>query len=166
MNPNREKEKVMEEKSSVDLGNQESGFKPNEYEIEVLSRHYWREVAEIALFMEQTGQSEMKAYNFALRRLHEVSAWLAPERAEEILNEERAKWDKHLAKLEEARQNLPRCGRCGADRRDEFPYHLHPDGHCYECAKACPVCSRIKVFAWDGAGKVVALSWKAEEGEE
>ena len=111
-------------------------FKPTQYELEVLARHYLEEARMIEFdgrFLGMSGSYEIRMQPFAYRRLATIKSILGEERLQEAISRAEEKWDKRFTEAEEIEKNLEPCKSCGA-KRDYHDYAFPTtDGYCGAC---------------------------------
>ena len=114
-------------------------FKPTQYELEVLARHYVDEAGQIEFWSRFLGCGDshgIRMRPFACRRLATIKAALGEKRFEKAIARTEEKWDKRFAEAEEIEKNLEPCKSCGA-KRDYYDYAFpSPDGYCGACDSA------------------------------
>ncbi len=114
-------------------------FKPTQYELEVLARHYLDEAREIEFWSRFLGCGDsygIRMRPFAYRRLATIKAVLGEKRFQEAIARTEEKWDKGFAEAEEIEKNLEPCKSCGA-KRDYYDYAFPTtDGYCGACNPA------------------------------
>ena len=114
-------------------------FKPTQYELGVLARHYLDEAREIEFWDKFLGYGDsygIRMRPFAYRRLATIKAVLGEKRFQEAIARTEEKWDKGFAEAEEIEKNLEPCKSCGA-KRDYYDYAFpSPDGYCGACDSA------------------------------
>ncbi len=114
-------------------------FKPTQYELEVLARHYLEEARNIEFkgqFLGYSGSHEIRMRPFAYRRLATIEGVLGKHKFDKAIAQTEEEHNRGFAKAAEIEKNLEPCKGCGA-KRDYCDYAFSStDDYCGACDQA------------------------------
>jgi hypothetical protein len=94
-------------------------FRPTEYELVVLAKHYLDESMDVDFFYrcyQTTGSSEWRIQAFASRRLDAVEQALGEAKFNAAIAKRLADWKQKFADADKEEESLPPCTKCRAKR--------------------------------------------------
>jgi hypothetical protein len=108
------------------------GFRPTEYELVVLAKHYLDEIMNIDFFYrwhQTTGSSEWRTQAFASRRLDAIEQALGEAKFNAVIAKRLAGWRQKFADADKEEESLDPCTSCGTKRvlSDLWRARTHPD---------------------------------------
>jgi len=114
-------------------------FKPTQYELEVLARHYLEEARNIEFkgqFLGYSGSHEIRMRPFAYRRLATIEGVLGKHKFDKAIARTEEEQNRSFAKAAEIEKNLEPCKGCGAKRHYWDYAFSSTDGYCGACDQA------------------------------
>jgi len=112
-------------------------FKPTQYELEVLARHYLENARDIEFygrFLGASGSYEIRMHPFAYRRLATIKSVLGEKRLQEAIARTEEKWDEIFKRAEKDAKPCKACG--GGERTYNTPADIGSEGYCDACDPA------------------------------
>ena len=111
------------------------GFRPTEYELVVLAKHYLDKIMDVDFFFrcyEVSGSSEWRIQAFANRRLDAIEQALGEAKFNAAIAKKLAEWTQKFADADKQEQSLAPCTKCGAKRHLYELVNAHA-GLCETC---------------------------------